>query len=115
MSERRKYLPAEAYRFLALAALAHADGPLTKGALAWETRANHYMATRVLRELDEEKLVEAKRRDDGGFDVVITSQGRAFFEEHAPHARRAFRATLVEHFRYGRPPVWAAALVEAEE
>lgn len=72
------------------------------------------MATRVLKELSEEKLVEARRRDDGGYDVALTEEGRAFFADHASYARRTFARTLEDHFRYGRPPAWATALLSSD-
>lgn len=69
------------------------------------------MTTRVLAELADAKLVEAATRDDGGFDITLTKEGAAFFHEHAGYARQAFRAHYAEHFRYGRPPAWATALL----
>lgn len=72
------------------------------------------MATRVLGELAAEKLVEARRREDGGYDVALTPEGRAFYGEHAAYARRTFGRMLVDHFRYGRPPAWAATLVATD-
>lgn len=105
--EKRKYLPAEAYRFLVLAALAWRRGqPASKGELAWETRANHYMMTRVLRELAADGLVRAERAPEG-WALALTQEGEAFHARHRAYFEATFTRQLAEHYRYGRPPPWA--------
>lgn len=108
----RKYVPAEAYRFLALVALESRRGaPASKGELAWETRANHYMITRVLRELAAEGFVRVDAAAAGGYEVRLTESGADHAAKGREYARRTFRALLSEHFRYGRAPAWVASLV----
>ncbi len=111
MSERRRYLPAEAYRFLVLAALDHRRGaPLSKGQIAWETRANHYMVTRVLADLDANGHVEVTEAPDGAYQIHATEAGRRFLHENAAYARSAFAERVAMHFRYGRAPAWLASI-----
>lgn len=105
---KRKYLPAEAYRFLALAALAHRRGAgMSKGDLAWEIRANHYMATRVLRELVAQGLARVDAGEGGGYSIAATDAGAKLLDANRAYFLATFGAALAEHFRYGRAPAWA--------
>jgi DNA-binding transcriptional regulator YhcF (GntR family) len=104
---RRKWLPSEAYRWLVLAALsARGERAASKRELAWETRANHYMITRVLAELQKAGLVEIEAAADG-YAVHATGRGRAFADEHREYMVTTFGAVLEAHFRYGTKPEWA--------
>jgi predicted transcriptional regulator len=104
---KRRYLPGEAYRFLVLAALEHRRGvPATKGEIAWETRANHYMLTRVLRELRDAGHLAIEQAGDG-YAIRLTPEGQRFLDDHRAYAAATFRAALAEHFRYGAPPAWS--------
>lgn len=106
---KRKYLPSEAYRFLVLSALAHRRGGYaSKGELAWETRANHYMITRVLRELSTEGLIRVSPAGSGAYDIAITREGEALHARTREALATVFAARLAEHFRYGSAPPWAA-------
>ncbi len=108
--ERRKWLPAEAYRFLVLLALLAREGqPATKRELAWETRANHYMITRVLGDLQREGLVRLSQ-EATSWEIRATPEGGAFAARHEEYILRTFGAVLGEHFRYGRSPAWARRL-----
>ena len=102
----RKRVPAEAYRFLALAFLgSRGDAGATKGDLAWETRANHAMATRVLAELSRAGHV-AIDGSASGYRIRVTPAGRSFLDAHLEYGRVTFSGTLEAHFRFGRRPTW---------
>jgi DNA-binding IclR family transcriptional regulator len=104
----RKYLPAEGYRFLALLMLeARGERGASKGELAWETRSNHYMATRLLRELDAEGLARVDGSSKDGFTIRITPAGAGFVARHKEYAAQTFAPMLRQHFLYGRIPDWA--------
>lgn len=108
---KRKYLPAEGYRFLALVMLRHRGARgASKGELAWETRANHYMATRLLRELAEEGLIMVEGGSEEGFRLRISREGERFLSENGAYGVRTFRDALREHFRVGRGPEWVEGL-----
>lgn len=109
----RKYLPAEGYRFLTLLMLAwKAEEGASKGELAWETRANHYMATRVVRALAEEHLIELEGGPDAGYLIRISPAGTRFLTEHRAYMLQTFGALLREHFRFGLRPDWARGLAD---
>ena len=100
-----KRLPAQAYRLLVLLALRHARGPLTKGELAWQVRANHPMITKVLAEGQRLGLVGLRQNGDGSYAVALTPEGSAAAGEQAP-SLALFRKELEEHFRFGKRPEW---------
>lgn len=108
---RRRYVPAEAYRFMVLAALAHrAPRPASKGDLAWETRANHYMLTRVLAELvSTGDIVVAS--GPAQHRITLTDHGHEFLARHRTYFARTFGQHLAAHFRYGAPPAWVVAFL----
>lgn len=105
---RRKYLPAEGYRLLVLLLLRARGGRgASKGEVVWETRANHYMATRVLRELDEHGFIWIDGSATSGYVVRLTAPGQEFLESSLDYGRRTFGEVLRDHFRFGRVPDWA--------
>jgi DNA-binding transcriptional regulator YhcF (GntR family) len=79
---------------------------MSKRELAWETRANHYMITRVLAELHRAGLVTL-HGGPGGFRVESTDEGRAFVARQRAYIQQTFGPQLEAHFRYGIRPSWA--------
>ncbi|MBI2078227.1 MAG: hypothetical protein HYT80_07660 [Euryarchaeota archaeon] len=105
---KRKWLPIEAYRFLAVAALrAHGEAGLSKRELAWATRANHYVITRVLRELSDAGHVAIDGLPHGGYRVRLTAPGREFNERHHQYASETYGPAFDAHFRFGKRPDWS--------
>jgi len=99
-------LAGPAYRLLVLFALRHAGGPLSKGELAWQVRANHPTITRVLKDLHDGRLVRVEPRGDGGYAILATQEGLRFAEQHARTLQDLFAPQVAEHFRYGPRPAW---------
>lgn len=106
----RKYVPREAYELLALMALAYRRGsPASKGELARELRANHYMITRTLASLVEAGRVNVEERADGAHEITLTEAGQAFLEEHGDSLMLAFEDRIARHYAFGRAPPWVQA------
>lgn len=104
---KRKYVPAEAYRYMALLALHHRRGrPATKGELARELRANHYMLTRVLQALVDDGLARVDAARDGAHAVTLTDAGTRYLAEHGASLGQLFADAVATHYRYGRVPAW---------
>lgn len=99
-------LPAQAYQVLALLALRGARGPLSKGELAWQIRANHPMATRVLQALVQARHVDVAPQDDGSYRITITAGGSEALRALEPGLRALFWPAVERHFRYGKWPPW---------
>ena len=108
MSEapKRKWLPSEANRLLVLAALVHAGAPCSKAQLAREVRANHYVITKVLDELQAAAHIEIQPAPEG-YAIGLTDDGFAFHSTHGGSLRALYGEQLSAHFRYGRRPGWA--------
>lgn len=102
-------LAAPAYRLLVLLALRHAGGPLSKGELAWQVRANHPTITRVLGALHGDGLVRVEGRGDGSYAIHATQRGLEFLARHQGALAGLFGAPVEAHFRYGRRPPWLPA------
>ncbi|MGQ0534954.1 MAG: hypothetical protein ACT4PT_02655 [Methanobacteriota archaeon] len=111
-AEKRRYVPAEGYRYMVLAALDARTTPMSKGDLSWEVRANHYMLTRVLTELSGADHVRITPVEGGGYAVSVTDAGRAFLAANRPYFEVTFREALSRHFQYGTAPRWASGASE---
>lgn len=112
---RRKWVAAECYRFMVLAALAHrSQGAATKGDLAWETRGNHYVVTRTLNDLASQSRIRVARVEPTGYRIEITDSGREFLLRNRRYVREEFGPALEQQYRYGRRPAWLDGLLRAD-
>lgn len=87
---------------------------VSKSAIMHEIRSNHNMTNKVIKYLEDEKLVTTGK-SEGEYRIRITKRGITYLREYSRFYVSLFKREIAELYRFRSPPTWASEPSDMEK